>query len=492
MTGPSLFARTARGAGWVMAWRMGMRVLGLTSTLVLVRLLAPADFGLIALAAGFMQTIDEMMALGTEEAVIRQRAPGTDIYNTAFTLTALRGLAVSILVLIAAYPAAAFFGEPRLGPVLLVIAALPLLDGIGNIGAVDFRRALAFEKEFAIMVLPKLCGIIAAIGTAFVLHSYVAMLAGMLVNRTLRCVMTYVMHPFRPRLSLRAWRELVGYSLWSWVLSLAILLRNRADSLILGRLTNATTLGFYSVGAEIAALPTTELIEPLCRASFSGFAAAHHSGEDVSSTYLRLMGFAAMVTLPAGMGLSLIAAPLVRLALGPGWDEAVPVLQVLAVAGTMMVFGQVSLHLMSAHALLGRLVGLTVIGGALRVGLLLALIPAYGALGAAIASGIAIGIEQGMTVATALKRFHVSFGNLLAHAWRPMVGSGAMTLGLCAAGLGWQAAGPAAAPWLVVQIAALGGSLFAAATCLAWHLAGRPEGAEADILRMVRRYTTRP
>ena len=72
-----------------------------------------------------------------------------------------------------------------------------------NIGAVDFRRDFAFHKEFAIMVLPKLCGIIAAITAAVLLRSYVAMLVGMGVNRTLRVVMSYVMHPYRPRLSLR-------------------------------------------------------------------------------------------------------------------------------------------------------------------------------------------------------------------------------------------------------------------------------------------------
>ncbi len=487
MTGPSLLARTARGAGWVLAWRLGMRVLGLASTLILVRLLVPADFGLIALASGFMQTIDEMMSLGTEEAVIRQHDPDPDVYNTAFTLTAIRGLAVTLLVLVAAYPAADFFGEPRLGPVLLVVAALPLLDGIGNIGAVDFRRDLAFEKEFAIMVLPKLCGIIAAI----VLHSYVAMLCGMLVNRTLRCVMTYVMHPFRPRLSLRAWRALVGYSVWTWVLSLAILLRNRADSLILGRLTNPATLGFYSLGSEIAALPTTELIEPLCRASFSGFAAARNSGDDVRETFLRLIGFAAMVTLPAGLGLSLIAAPLVRLALGPGWEAAVPVLAVLAIAGTMMVFGHLSLNLMSAHGLMGRLVGLTALGAAMRVGLLLALVPPYGALGAAVAASIAIGIEQALTVLIALRRFQVGLAALFGHIWRPILGTAVMTAGLWSAGLGWEAVGASNALFLTIATMVAGGALFAAAVLAAWQAAGRPRGAEADALDMLRRVARR-
>ena len=217
-----------------MAWRLGMRVLGLVSTLVLVRLIQPADFGIIALATSFMQTIDGMLTLGTEEAVIREAHPDRSFYDTAFTLNLLRGLSVTLLVAALAYPAASFFADPRLGPVLLFVACLPVLDGFANIGAVDFRRDFAFHKEFAIMVLPKLCGIVAAITAAALLHSYVAMLFGMGVNRILRVVMSYVMHPYRPRLSLQAWRGLAGYSLWTWLLSLAVLVRDRSDSLLLG------------------------------------------------------------------------------------------------------------------------------------------------------------------------------------------------------------------------------------------------------------------
>ena len=463
-----------------MAWRFGMRILGLASTLVLVRLLAPADFGLIALASGFMQSVDGLMSLGTEEAVIREAAPDRAVYDTAFTLTALRGLIASVLVAVAAFPAAEFFGDPRLGPVLLVVALLPLLDGLSNIGAVDFRRNMTFHKEFALMVLPKLGGILVAILAAFLLRSYVAMLCGMLVNRSLRMAMTYVMHPFRPRFSLIAWRALVGYSVWTWLLSLATLLRDRSDGLFLGRMAGTATLGFYSVGAEIAALPMTELIEPLGRASFSGFAAARHEGGAAGEIFLRLIGLSALLALPVGLGLSAVAAPLTRLALGPGWEQAVPVLQVLAVAGTMLVFGHLSQHLLSAHALLGRLVGIVLAGAALRVVLLLALIPGFGATGAAMAAAIAIGVEQGLMIATALRRFGIGFRGLLAQVWRPVLATGAMGVVLWGFGLGW-----APGDGLVVGVV-VGAGVFVVGLLGAWLLAGRPAGAEADLLGLVR------
>ena len=483
MSADSLLARTARGAGWVMAWRLGMRVLGLVSTLVLVRLLAPADFGLIALATSFMQTIDGMMALGTDEAVIREAHPGRDFYDTAFTLNLARSLSVGALVAAVAFPAAGFFGEPRLGPILLFVAALPMLDGLTNIGAVDFRRDFAFHKEFAIMVLPKLGGILAAITAAWLLRSYVAMLFGMGVNRSLRVIMSYVMHPYRPRLSVRAWHGVAGYSVWTWVLSLAVLLRERCDTLMLGRLTGPAIVGFYSVGVEIAALPTTELIEPLCRAAFSGFAAARTAGVAVGETYLRLMGLAALLTLPAGVGLSLMAAPLVSVAFGPGWDLAVPVLKVLALAGTAMVFGQMSLNLMSAHALLGRLVAITLTGAVLRVVLLAVLIPWFGLTGAAWAAAAAITVEQAMTVGLVLRRFKVRVAAFARQVWRPAVACAAMAAALYGLGLGWAPGGAVALAAGVV----VGAGVYGLVLLSVWVAAGRPDGAEADGLGVLRR-----
>jgi lipopolysaccharide exporter len=484
----SVLARTVRGAGWVIAWRLGMRVLGLISTLVLVRLLVPSDFGLLALAASFSQTVDGMMTLGSEEAVIRQTNPDRGVYDTAWTLNVIRGVVVAAIVIASAAPVARFFGDQRLVVVLLVTALPPLLDGVSNIGTVDFRREMQFQKEFAIMVLPKLFGIAATLTAAWIHPSYTALLFGIATNHAMRSGMSYVMHPFRPRFSLRSWRGLVGYSMWTWLLSLAILLRNRSDTLLLGWLTNSTSVGVYSVGAEVASLPTTELVEPLCRASFAGFAAAHREGVSVNETFLRLLSSAVIVTLPAGLGLSLVASPLVRLAFGPNWDAAVPVLEVLGIAGVVSVFGQISFHLMSAHSLLGRLTAVAIAGAALRVLFLLALIPQFGVAGAAWAAAIATCVEQTATLGLALRRLRIGLGAFASHIVRPVVAAIAMVAGVLLASHSLRDAG--AATILLVEITS-GCVTYASVLLLAWLVAGRPDGPETDSLRMVRRLAAR-
>jgi O-antigen/teichoic acid export membrane protein len=282
----------------------------------------------------------------------------------------------------------------------------------------------------------------------------------------------------------KAWRGLAGYSIWTWLLSLAVLLRDRSESLMLGRLANLSSVGFYAVGAEIAALPTTELIEPIGRAAFSGFAAARQATADVGETYLRLIGSAALLTLPAGVGLSLVAAPLVTLAFGAGWEQAVPVLRILSLSATAMVLGHLSQHLLSAHALLGRLVGITLAGAAVRIVLLALLIPPFGLTGAALAAGTAVLLEQFVTVATALRRFHVSTGRLFACVWRPAAGVIVMALVLGFTRLGWSDN----TGLLVLVEGTIAGAVTYILTLVAcWQFAGRPAGAETDILAMIGR-----
>ena len=76
---PSIASRVARGTGWVVAWRVISRNLGLLSTLILVRLLRPEDFGLVTLAAGFTNSVELLSTIGVQDALVREVAPDRDM-----------------------------------------------------------------------------------------------------------------------------------------------------------------------------------------------------------------------------------------------------------------------------------------------------------------------------------------------------------------------------------------------------------------------------
>jgi O-antigen/teichoic acid export membrane protein len=487
--GDSTLARTARGAGWMMGWRAATRLLGLVSTLVLVRILLPEDFGLVALATTFAVALEVLIELGLEDQIIRARITDRDLFDTAFTMNLIRAVAVALMVAAAAPFAGEFFGDARLETVLLILAAATVVSGLKNLGVVEFRRNLDFAREFQLMILPRVVSVVATIVLAFVLQSYWALVIGIVIQRVGTVAMSYAVHPYRPALSLALWREMVGVSFWTWAHGVLALVRERADSLAIGRMQGPAPVGIYAVGVEIAALPTTEMVDPICRAAMPGFAETLRRQGDpgAAEALLRITALIAMMTIPASLGISAIAGPLVLAAFGPNWLGAVPVVAILG-AACVTLFGRVALTLLRACAMLRTLCAIAGITMVLRVALLVALIPDYGLAGAAIAYAVSLVAEQALALHIAMRRVGLGPGALLAGIWRPAAAAAAMAAVLWLTGLGWAGPPPTTltALWLLAAIPAVGAAVFVAVAWVLWALGGFGPGAERDTLRVLR------
>ena len=485
--------KTARGALWVVGWRFSTRLLGLVNTVVLVRVLAPSDFGLVALATSFIQAMDALSRFGLEDSLIRERSPTVEQFDTAFTLNLIRAVLTAALVAALAAPGAMFFGEPRLTQILLALAAGALLDGASNIGTVNFRRDFAFRTEFVLWVIPRVAAIALSITAALVLRSYWALIVGILTQQTLRMMLSYVLHPYRPRLSVAAWRQLAGYSLWTWLLSLMMIVRDKTPTFLIGKLLGTGPVGLFSLGYELASLPTTELVEPLNRAAFSGFSAARQQGLDGGEHYLRLVASMAILTFPAGIGVTLIADPIVRLAFGPLWVGTVPIVQLLGICGSLTVFGSMGTVMFRVYGRLQLIMKAWLLVEAIRLALLILLAQRWGLLGAAVATAVAWSIEQLCFIFLARSQFRVPARALLHRLWRTVAATLVMAGVVVATGLCKTnaSASPSAFAVQASAIAALGAFSYGVVLLALWHLQGKPQGPEADLLQLAGRLVGR-
>ena len=479
-----ILVNTTRGAGWAIGWRLLTRVLGLANTLVLARLLVPGDFGLVAIATGFSQGILALSQLGMEDALIRHRHATRALYDTAFTINLMRGLATSAVVAALALPMAAFFSEPRLGPVLLTLAACSLVTAFDNIGTVEFRRDFAFAREFKLLLAPRLLAIAVTVAVAWYSRSHWALVAGIATSLLLGTLMGYRMHPYRPRLSLAHWHELSRLSLLSWATGVVVMVRDRVDGFVVGRLLGLPQAGVYLVGAELATLPTHELAGPIARASFPSLSAAVRSGGETSQAYLRILAGALLVALPAGVLVSLLAGPIVMLTLGPQWTAAVPVMRILGVVGAALVLGTITATLLSAHGILRP--GFAILLGSTTVRLLgaLALVGPLGLVGAALAHALTVVVENVSFVVVAFRHFGIHTGRLLASIWRSLLAAVLMAAALWASSVGQRGGTPLVDLTLGV---ALGMLVYATALALCWMACGRPAGAERDLIALLRK-----
>src|SRR5512134_3908634 len=174
-------------------FKLGERSLGLVSTLILARLLVPGDFGLVAMAMSVIGIVELASAFSFEVALIQKDRPERRHYDTAWTLNVMLGAVCALITALLAYPAAAFYGEDRLMPVMLVLAVAWLAASFENVGTVDFRRTMNFSKEFAFLTSKKLVSFVVTVSLAFALQSYWALVAGAVVGRFTGLVLSFVM-----------------------------------------------------------------------------------------------------------------------------------------------------------------------------------------------------------------------------------------------------------------------------------------------------------
>jgi lipopolysaccharide exporter len=484
----TLMARAAHGFAWVFAWRMATRIMGLGSTLVLVRLLAPAEFGIVAIALSFIGSIDQFSQIGVEEALVRMPTPDTRHYNTAFTMIALRCTLIAFITVATAWPVARFFNDPRLAPIMLAVAGMTVIGAFENIGVQDFRRDMRFDREFLYQAVPRVAGIVATVTAAFLWRDFWALIIGSAVVRVCRVGMSYMIHPMRPRFSLVAWRDMIGFSLWTWAICMARLLKDQPTTFIMGRVLGPARVGMLSVGSEVALLPSTEIVLPMGRSMFSAFALARRSGEDVEAIFRRLVGMTALVTVPASVGLALVAEPLVRLMLGPDWMDAAPLLQLVALGSVLAVFGHACHAHFDAFGLLRQDFTVILFNAVTRTGLVALLVPGHGLMGGA--AGVALSLFLEPIAYQAMKWWALPYSPLaLAGVTiRPVLATAGMALAVSWLHVG---AGVLTADFfgLVVRLTSavvVGAGSYSVLILALWWLMGQPAGAEADILAAIR------
>ena len=483
----NVLRRTAGGAGWTISWRVATRALGFLSTIVLARLLVPADFGLVSLAMSFATAIDVFAEIGVRGALVRAPESDKDTYDAAFTLSALRGMLTTLIVVASAGLFTRSLGDPRLYWVVLTLSSTILLNALENVGVADFQRYLNFQREFQLLIFPRLVQVAVTIALALSFRSYWALVAGILISRVLQTVASYALHPYRPRLSLKAWREIAGFSFWTWLLSMAQMIRERVSVMIMGASLSVAGLGLVGVGMEVAELPASELLGPAARASFAGFAAARRGHQSVSDVYLRIVALALVATAPVAIGVSAVAAPVVHALFGDKWLQAIPVVQILGAAGAFSALRQISWSLFNALAYLRWLFSIAVFLCIIQLALLVLSVGHWGLVGAAVAFAAVRLIEPVVLSVVTFRTFAIRPGDLLSRTWRCLVASTAMTILLVTSGLGWAGAAPNVAADIrqLLIASASGAATYATILFSLWLASGKPNGPEVDLLSIL-------
>jgi len=472
----------ARGAIWMVALRLVDRTLGLVSMIVLARLLVPGDFGLVAMAMSVIAIIELLSAFSFDTALIQNQQAERRHYDTAWTLGILFGAFNGLVLVALAVPASHFYAEPRLEGILYCLAVTSLVGGLANIGTVAFRKELQLGKEFQFQLAKKAIMVTVVVVLATLIRSYWALVIASVVSSGLGVVISYLMHAYRPRFSLAAWRELFRFSKWLVLINFLNFLHNRSVDFIVGKISGARSLGLYNMASDISSIPTSELVASITRATFPGYTKISPEPAALRAMFVKVTGVMALITVPAGAGIAATSDLIVALCLGPNWVDASPLIAILGFCGVIYSLQSNSGAVLMALGKIRALAFIMILQCAILLPALL-----WGARKAGV-TGVAI---AALTVALALapinltqvfRAINLRYGTFLAAIWRPLVAATVMYAVLELTRRSWHVdtfIGQAAQTFAAV---ALGAIVYVLAVLALWKLSSRPSGAEEYVL----------
>jgi teichuronic acid exporter len=308
------------------------QILSWLSFLIVIRLLTPADFGVVNMALVLLPFLQYISTFGIGRAIVTLRTLTDEQLAQLNTVGLLLGIGGFVLAAILAKPFALFFKTPALTPVVIVICIALIPSGLQVVSGALLNRDMRFRT---LSLLNGFCAVVSAAFTllfAWLGWKYWALVLGNLVATFFRCVFILRSRPQKyavPHIaSIREPLQFGGHVIVSLI---ALNCYQRLDNLTAGRLLGPAALGLYGMAWTLANVPL-EKVTSLVTTVVPSYLAQLQEDPAALRRYLRnLTEGLALATFPATVGLGLVARELIPLALGRKWIGVIPSLEVLSI-----------------------------------------------------------------------------------------------------------------------------------------------------------------
>jgi PST family polysaccharide transporter len=466
----SLAQRATRGAAWNVSAGIGLRVLGVFTTVLLTRFIAPTEYGEVAAAAAVTLVVVTFTGLGFARYLIARSATDAECSQAVSVQGALTGTALAAAVALGA-PIGTWIGVPGLTLYLPGMAVAYFVKVLGGVPQALLARGLHFGTLASALAIAE----IAFAGTALLLAPTTGAMAIVYGNLARSAVATAILfwrlppaHRIRPAPVRRTdVRRMLAFGLPLSASNWLTLLATRWDGILVGRYLGAGVLGHYNLATNLAQVPAVELGSQLNDVLFPAMAQLH--GSRRRAALPRTVGIMALLMMPLIFGIVCVAPLAVSVALDERWRD-------VGWMASLLAIGLVGLPLewpVLAHLSVGGRSSVVLALGGFKAVSTLGLLIAVGwqrpawACGAVVAGGL---LNTVATVVSVRRDADVDQRAVL----RALAGPLLAALTMTALVVGLRPLAPPSWPgwlWLLTSILAgvasylLGTALFARATC---------------------------
>src|SRR5215472_7236384 len=380
--------------GFAKAFAQGTSlVLRMGSLMVLARLLAPKEFGLVGMVTAFTGVLNLFRDFGLSSATVQRGHVTDEQISTLFWINVLVGAVLSLILAGLAPFVAVFYHEPRLVWVSVILAASFLFNGAGVQHTALLERQMRFTALAAIDIISLVVSTAIAIGMAATGFGYWALVAAAValpLVSTLCLWFTTGWRPGRPHLHEEV-HSMLRFGGAFTLINLIVYVAYNLEKVLLGRYWGANALGLYGRAYQLINLPTDNLNSAFWGVAFSGLSRVRHEPARFRNYFLKGYGLVLALTIPMTIGAALFAHDMISVLLGPKWSDVAIIFRLLA--PTILIFAMI-------NPLAWLTFSLGMVGRNLKIVLVLAPLVISGyALGLPYGpKGVAIGYSSLMTI----------------------------------------------------------------------------------------------
>jgi O-antigen/teichoic acid export membrane protein len=325
-------------------WRSGSQILtqivSWASTLIVIRLLAPQDYGLFAMAQVMLVLLNTMNGWGLASALIREETVTEERLRQTLGMLMLLNGALAVTQFLTAPLVALWFDQPQVADLLRVQSLIYLAIPFSALSYAILTRRMDFRRPAQVRLAGAVTGALTAlVGALSGWGVWTLVFAPMAVMVTEAAGMTWAARaPIRPIFRFAGAGHIAGFGGVMTATQLFWFVQSQADVMIAGRVLEPHTLGVYTTGLFLAQLLAAKFVPPINEVAYAAYSRQQAEGNSDwgPKAVLATVRLVTLVALPAYAGLAVVAPVLVPVLLGEKWAEIVPLLPVLAAAMAML------------------------------------------------------------------------------------------------------------------------------------------------------------
>ena len=350
-----------------LAEKYSVTIINIGSTLIIARLLSPEEIGVYSVGLAFVAIAHTLRDFGIGNYLIQEKELTEDRIRTAAGITLLLAWSLALMLALGSGWIAALYNKPEMRSVMLILSLSFVIIPFSSPTLALLRRSMSFKALYQIRIISAIVHSSVAVILAWQGYSFASLAWASLAGVTTTAFIAAYHRPGQRIIwpSFVEWRRVSSFGSKASVEAFVTEISMNAVDMIAGRMLGFTAVGIFSRAQGLISMFAREFTSAVVQVALPAFASAHRDGQDLREPYLKAVGTLTLFAWPFYAFLAFMTYPVIRIMFGDQWDAAVPLVQILALGGSISVLwalsGQVLLSMGKIDELLkARLIALVI------------------------------------------------------------------------------------------------------------------------------------